>query len=506
LYFLFLYLWFSNQKYIKMKKNYFSKFTFTVLMMLMTSVFYGQGSCSSPIVLATNGTVTVSAISGTYANNCFNNATTDGGGTIMANWYSFTPASTGEVTLNSNLPVNVAPNSVDTRVSIFTGTCASLTCYDGNDDVSSTNYLSNLTFPVVAGTTYYIAWDNYWDGASFEFDFTFTSNTCVRPYYINPVTGLTTTDATLNWDASVSNPGQYEIEYGLTGFTQGTGTLTASITPTLSLSGLSAGQVYDYYIRSNCGASQSAWTSVNTFALAKVCPYNSGFDSTTQLAGWTTLNMGGGAIGLGTVSANAQSPAQYFILNTGTAAAANSWVFSPPMLLAAGESVTTTFYTRCGTARNFRFTVGTSNSAAAQTTVLWSNTALLNTTYTQQTATAFVAPTTGIYYFGWNDISGQTAAAATLRLDTVNFTSVLSSSSFSLTGVKMYPNPATDILTIQSENEELTKVSIVDLNGRTVKEVSNNFSQISLGNLAKGIYMVTIEAGSAKKVEKLIVE
>lgn len=83
---------------------------------------------------------------------------------------------------------------------------------------------------------------------------------------------------------------------------------------------------------------------------------------------------------------------------------------------------------------------------------------------------------------------------------------ILSANSFSLSGVKIYPNPAKDVLNIQSENEELTKVSITDLNGRVVKEVNNNLSQISLRNLAKGIYMVTIESATAKKVEKLIVE
>jgi hypothetical protein len=74
------------------------------------------------------------------------------------------------------------------------------------------------------------------------------------------------------------------------------------------------------------------------------------------------------------------------------------------------------------------------------------------------------------------------------------------------TSIKMYPNPATDVLNIQSATEVLTKVSITDLNGRVVKEASDNLSQISLGNLAKGIYMVTIESATAKKVEKLIVE
>lgn len=82
----------------------------------------------------------------------------------------------------------------------------------------------------------------------------------------------------------------------------------------------------------------------------------------------------------------------------------------------------------------------------------------------------------------------------------------LSSESFSLSGVKMYPNPAKDLLNITSESEELTKVSITDLNGRVVKLITNNLSQISLGELSKGIYMVTIESATAKKIEKLIIE
>lgn len=93
-----------------------------------------------------------------------------------------------------------------------------------------------------------------------------------------------------------------------------------------------------------------------------------------------------------------------------------------------------------------------------------------------------------------------------IGVDSFSIDRPLSSASFTLSGVKIFPNPAKDVLNIQSETEELTKVSITDLNGRVVKEVSNNLAQISLGDLSKGIYMVTIESATAKKVEKLIVE
>ncbi|SEP61497.1 T9SS type A sorting domain-containing protein [Flavobacterium urocaniciphilum] len=96
--------------------------------------------------------------------------------------------------------------------------------------------------------------------------------------------------------------------------------------------------------------------------------------------------------------------------------------------------------------------------------------------------------------------------ADSVSVDNILVSGVLSSDSFTLSGVKMYPNPVKDMLNIVSEKEELTKVTITDLNGRIVKEVTNNLSQISVQDLSKGIYMVTIESATAKKVEKLIVE
>lgn len=96
--------------------------------------------------------------------------------------------------------------------------------------------------------------------------------------------------------------------------------------------------------------------------------------------------------------------------------------------------------------------------------------------------------------------------ADSLSIDDVVVSGTLSSNTFELAGVRVYPNPAKSFLNIQSDIEALTRVSIADLNGRVVKEVTNNLSQISLGNFAKGMYMVTIESATAKKVEKLIIE
>ncbi len=467
---------------------------------------FAQGSCAAAINITTNGTIVAPAVTGTFSNSCYTHTTTGAAGTVYGIWYKYTPATNGEITIDANLPVNVAPNSVDTKVSIFTGDCFALTCYDVNDD-NATNFLSTLTFPVVGGTTYYIQWDNYWDGNGFEFTFDFVANTCIKPYYINPVTNLTATSATLNWDASVSAPTGYEVEYGLTGYTQGTGTVATTSTNSITLTGLNASVVYDYYIRSVCSvSSQSAWTAVNNLVLAKVCPYASGFDSTDQLQGWTTA--GNGSYGLSALAgaANSHSPSYYWIMNTNTAAASNNWLFSPPFNLQAGEQVTVSFWTRCGTTRSLRLTVGNANSIVGQTTQIWANPALLATTYAQQIAPAWTAPTAGIYYFAFNDISAA-SAVATLRIDTTNFTSVLGTNDFLSSKFSVFPNPTTNVINFSNDqNAVVSTVELADLNGRVIKSVKVNATegQISVSDLATGMYMMKITTDQGVAVKKIV--
>lgn len=473
---------------------------------------FAQDDCASALVLTASGTIAATAPAGAVEPLCFTDTAADTSQTaspFAALWYKFIPTVNGIVSVSSNLTSNVAPNSNDTRVSIFSGTCSGLTCVTSQDDISSSNYLSTVSFTAVSGTTYYIYWDNFWNAAGFNFDFTFTPVACLPVTTINNPTLVTATSATLNWTASPSAPANgYEVEYGPVGFVQGTGTTVATSTNSLALSSLTAGNNYDYYVKAKCSSTDiSASSSVSTLSLNKTLPYASGLDTANTLAGWTIF--GTANQGLGNSVTAAQSPSGYWIFNTAAAPGPNNnWLFTPRFDIQAGEIVTLSFYHRASTtARTLRVTAGLTNTEAAQTIVLLNASIAVGATWTQVTVPAYTFATAGTYVFAFHDNSAATpATASTMRIDTVSITSVLSTDSFSLNGVTMYPNPATDILNIQSETEELTKVSITDLNGRVVKEVSNNLSQISLENLAKGIYMVTIESATAKKVEKLIVE
>lgn len=472
---------------------------------------YAQDDCATALAITASGTITATAPAGTVEPLCFTDTAADATQTtspFAARWYKFIPTVNGIVSVSSSI-TQAAGNSNDTRVSIFSGTCSGLTCVTSQDDISTTNYLSTVSFTAVVGTTYYIYWDNFWNAAGFDFAFTFTPVACLPIAGINNPTLVTTTSATLNWAASPSAPANgYEVEYGAIGFVQGAGTIVATSTNSLALSSLTSGNNYDYYIRAKCSSTEtSAWSSVSTLSLNKTLPYASGLDTSNTLAGWTIF--GTANQGLGNSATAAQSPSGYWIFNTAAAPGPNNnWLFTPRFNILAGEQVTLSFYHRATTtARTLRVTAGLTNTEAAQTIVLLNASIAAGATWTQVTVPAYTFATAGTYVFAFHDNSTATpATASSMRIDTVSITSVLSTDSFSLNGVTMYPNPATDILNIQSDTEELTKVSITDLNGRIVKEVSNNLSQISLENLAKGIYMVTIESATAKKVEKLIVE
>jgi len=92
---------------------------------------------------------------------------------------------------------------------------------------------------------------------------------CLSPTSLDALpTSLT--DTTISWTAG-SNETNWNYEWGVTGFTQGTGnTGTVSATPTLNLMGLTAGVIYDIYIQSDCGGGDTStfklltWTQPNT--------------------------------------------------------------------------------------------------------------------------------------------------------------------------------------------------------------------------------------------------
>jgi len=74
---------------------------------------------------------------------------------------------------------------------------------------------------------------------------------------------------------------------------------------------------------------------------------------------------------------------------------------------------------------------------------------------------------------------------------------------------KIYPNPATEYVSIeQKETKDVTlqSVQILDSSGKWIKSVKDNFNQIDVSNLSKGMYLFVIQTDKGNKTEKIIVK
>ncbi|RYF44651.1 MAG: T9SS type A sorting domain-containing protein, partial [Chitinophagaceae bacterium] len=101
-----------------------------------------------------------------------------------AEWYSYTPTVTQLITISTAIDENPFDNDVyDTRLSVYTGSCDALVCENGNDDISDTDYRSELQFVVIANQTYYFTFDDRWLDTGFSFslvvDETYTADCSV---------------------------------------------------------------------------------------------------------------------------------------------------------------------------------------------------------------------------------------------------------------------------------------------------------------------------------------
>ena len=100
------------------------------------------------------------------------------------------------------------------------------------------------------------------------------------------------TSATLSWRTSIAT--NYRVEYGISGFTPGTGTNVTTPIRDIILNGLLPATTYDVYITSLCDTAQSSSTlftfrtmrglPVNSF------PYNCSFSDTAEITAWELEN------------------------------------------------------------------------------------------------------------------------------------------------------------------------------------------------------------------------
>ena len=351
------------------------------------------------------------------------------------------------------------------------------------------------------------------------------SVSCSRPSNVlEDITSKTTTSIKVSWNSTSST----NIEYGLYGFTPGTGTTVSGIVSPYTIIGLTPSTVYDVYLVNNCGTQVSpvlsAVTSVksfNTIFVAASPTYNTSFEQqnfdflgwklftgTPPGSDWQIQNFGPGAL-------VQQGDVSIYSLSAVTTAAANNWVVSRGINLTNGNTTTVSFYIRnyqdtgsTGSA-SYKFTVGSAQNVASQTTVIATEPAFASQAWTLKTYT-FVPTTTGIYYFGIQNTSPANAVGRQgLFVDNFTVTEApLSTKDFIGSKFSVSPNPANDFINISnSENIKVSNIKITDLNGRVVKQ--NNFDNVSninlnVSDLSSGVYMMNINTNEGSTVKKII--
>ncbi|MBL7885227.1 MAG: VCBS repeat-containing protein [Flavobacterium sp.] len=143
-----------------MKKTLLSLFT-----VFSFSLVMAQGNCNSSVTVAVGSTITAPAFTnetGTAPTQLCGLA--NGAGT-KGKWYNFTATENNTYIVSTALSQN---NNADTRVIVYSGNCFGLVCVGSNDDYNGGN-TSQVTFTGTAGTVYYIAFDNKYSQAGFDF-------------------------------------------------------------------------------------------------------------------------------------------------------------------------------------------------------------------------------------------------------------------------------------------------------------------------------------------------
>lgn len=114
-----------------------------------------------------------------------------------------------------------------------------------------------------------------------------------------------------------------------------------------------------------------------------------------------------------------------------------------------------------------------------------------------------IIPNTASIYFDYNPA---------IETNTVNtaFFDTLETAAFNVNTISMYPNPATNLVTITNNNsvEKISKVTIYEVSGKRIYSLNNDtLSTISIdvSHFSKGIYLVEVSSDTNSKITKKLV-
>lgn len=294
------------------------------------------------------------------------------------------------------------------------------------------------------------------------------ATSCSMPSGLS-ATGITISAATLNWAAASPAPSSgYQYYYNTSPTAPTSSTSPTGNTGGLSipLSGLSANTVYYFWVRSNCGTSQSQWTSSGTFTTASIPVVGCTSDVWGQ---YPNVTVTPACTGTNETIVTDAYGGEYSVI---AISANKTYTFS--------SSVATDYITISSTDTSVLYAGGTSP-------LVWSS-----------------GSYSGLvrYYFHSNSACESDAVN---RSRFIACSNTLENESFDHDGFAYYPNPVDDVLTI-SHTTAISGIEVINMLGQSVKQqpAGGKEVQVDLTALPSGTYIVKAHAGEMIKTFRIV--
>lgn len=316
-------------------------------------------------------------------------------------------------------------------------------------------------------------------------------NSCPMPTNVTSTT--TTGGATINWTAPSSAPAsgyQYYMSTSATAPTAATaptGSTAAGVT-SVTLNSLTTGQTYYFWVRSNCGSTQSYWT-MTQFTPGQVSATYTAGDISTLFASAASITTTSTTTCPGTLTISV--PSGYKIKSTDVSykmsTVSNGYMEEQRSILACTTNNTTEASITSGSGGS------TGTYSYNRTGLTLANNLTGNVTFELRAWRTYGSSGCTVTH---NKVDNNTFKI-TVTLEPLQLaTSEVKASAKELIA---YPNPFVDAVTIEKAND-VRAATITDLSGITVRTIEKPASTVHLGDLKTGVYILTLtmKDGSVK--------
>ncbi|WP_124640878.1 MULTISPECIES: fibronectin type III domain-containing protein [Amniculibacterium] len=336
------------------------------------------------------------------------------------------------------------------------------------------------------GTPWYVSLDDI----SIE-----EASSCIEPTALATVSA-TATSANISWTAPVGTApaNGYAVYYTASSVVPDATTVASqtSATTTAALTGLTSDTQYYVWVKSLCSTTESSSWAGPLMVTTGYCPPTGG--SSSQLYYLGNVSTTGGVTNLAYTASSYQAydnqVATTFSGTPGTAITVN-------ILPSSSDAY---YYVWVDWNNDFKFD-GAGEVVLATTSYTTSATATINIPAGQaagdyrvrmaQSYIGAVTPCGPAAYGNYVDFTLSVGALATAEVATKD-------------NVKIYPNPFVDVLNV-SDVKDVRSVTITDASGRLVKTIAKPTTELHLGDLKTGMYLVTLhyKDGSVKTMKAM---